>query len=413
METRLALVIVVDGLRASALGTYGNTTYPTPYLDALAARAVVIEWLLADSPHLSDFYRAAWSGHHSYLESNRKEEHILPEIIRQSGGRSWLMTDDFWVAEQARESGFAEVVLFEQQNAKSARKISETHFSRFFAQAIEQLAVWQKEVEENKVHGLLWVHLRGLGGPWDAPLAMRAQLLDEEDPTPLPIVEPPASLEIGDDPDELLSYQVSYGAQVELLDSCIAGFVEAFEELESSAPRITMLSGSRGFALGEHKLIGHSVEKLYSEQLHLPCLLLMGRRQDPLPRVGGFAHPADLFGTLLDWFGINNRSYNLTQSLLRYFSDDERLLRQVSLARHAEQRMIRTPAWMLRTSSEQGSESLYVKPDDRWEVNDVASRCPEIVEQLCQLLSECGFVNEEVMTLQGIELPKELISPQR
>ncbi len=36
METRLALVIVVDGLRASALGTYGNTTFPTPNFDSLA-----------------------------------------------------------------------------------------------------------------------------------------------------------------------------------------------------------------------------------------------------------------------------------------------------------------------------------------------------------------------------------------
>jgi len=31
---------------------------------------------------------------------------------------------------------------------------------------------------------------------------------------------------------------------------------------------------------------------------------------------------------------------------------------------------------------------LYGKPDDRWEVNDVADRCPEVVERLSAALDE-------------------------
>ena len=32
---------------------------------------------------------------------------------------------------------------------------------------------------------------------------------------------------------------------------------------------------------------------------------------------------------------------------------------------------------------------LYVKPDDRWEINDVANRCPDIVEQMTEQLQLC------------------------
>ncbi len=401
MESRLGLVIAVDGLRASALGTYGNTSFPTPYMDALAARSLVAEWLLGISPKLSDFYEAAWDGFAGKLQQARV--------------RTCLLTDDPWIADQARKEHFLEVILFEAPKVSSACRIEDTHFTRFFSQAIEQLASWQKEVAEKTEHGLLWVHLQGLTGPWDAPLEMRMRLLDEEDPEPLPIVEPPAVLPLGEDPDLLLSYQVGYGAQIELLDSCVSGFIEAFEAMEWSAPRLAMLVGSRGFALGEHGVIGHSVENLFSEQLHLPWIVHASGMEFPYPRVNGFAHPADLGATLLDWFGCQERSSNFAESLLKFASGDGGRLRQIALAQNPSgERMIRTPAWMLQASAETGSaEKLFVKPDDRWEVNDVASRCHEIVAKLHKLLDLCHESGEEGLDLHPIELPRELAEPHR
>ena len=62
MPNRNAIVIAVDGLRASALGAYGNTWHPTAALDRLASESLVFDWLIADSPQLAGFYRAAWFG---------------------------------------------------------------------------------------------------------------------------------------------------------------------------------------------------------------------------------------------------------------------------------------------------------------------------------------------------------------
>ena len=44
-----------------------------------------------------------------------------------------------------------------------------------------------------------------------------------------------------------------------------------------------------------------------------------------------------------------------------------------------QERAIRTPAWYLRKAE---PPELYAKPDDLWEVNNVAVRCQEVVECL-------------------------------
>ena len=55
---------------------------------------------------------------------------------------------------------------------------------------------------------------------------------------------------------------------------------------------------------------------------------------------------------------------------------------------------IRTAAWFLRSelpdddSGRPGKVELYAKPDDRWEANEVAARCPGVVEKLQLLLEE-------------------------
>ena len=63
------------------------------------------------------------------------------------------------------------------------------------------------------------------------------------------------------------------------------------------------------------------------------------------------------------------------------------------------ERAIRTPAWYLRKAE---PPELYVKPDDFWEVNDVAVRCQEIVE--C-LLDAADRFEQSIYSGSVAELP--------
>ena len=85
--------------------------------------------------------------------------------------------------------------------------------------------------------------------------------------------------------------------------------------------------------------------------------------------------------------------------LSRWHRPPESPWRDATISTSASARSIRTAAWCLREDIAQreaaGSDGatdvveLYVRPDDRWEANDVAKLCPEVVEELRAGLSAC------------------------
>jgi hypothetical protein len=72
------------------------------------------------------------------------------------------------------------------------------------------------------------------------------------------------------------------------------------------------------------------------------------------------------------------------QSLLPLAKGGNAPGRQLAVATASGQRAVRSPAWLLRESQADGEtrRELFAKPDDRWEVNEVSSRCGDVAEQL-------------------------------
>jgi hypothetical protein len=386
VENRLAVVIVVDGLRASALGAYGNTSFPTPLFDEFASQSLVIEWLLSTGPTLSDFYHGAFSG------------------IESAAAHRCLLTDDASIVGCAPSNLFQQVAVIEPGADRHAQGLEGTHAANFFTLAVEQLAAWKKEIEQDRRGALLWIHFSGLSGPWDAPIAMREDYLDEDDPPAPEFVVPPRDSRGVVDPDELLGYRVAYAAQVSVIEPCLAGFVQAFDELPFTGKKLAMLAGGRGFSLGEHGYVGHGCQTVYSEQLHLPLLVLPSEAGGPLSRATGFAQPADIGATVAHWISGDADSNPVGQSLIRFLESRPGHLRNVVIARNAAgESMIRTPAWLMKQGT---ATELFAKPDDRWEANDVATRCPDIVEQLSKHVEVLNAGNAE-------RLSDELTSPWR
>ncbi len=61
------------------------------------------------------------------------------------------------------------------------------------------------------------------------------------------------------------------------------------------------------------------------------------------------------------------------------------------------ERAIRTAGWFLRATAD--SQQLFLKPDDRYEVNEVADRCPEVVAELRAALDDFQQVAESPAAL--------------
>ena len=231
-------------------------------------------------------------------------------------------------------------------------------------------------------------------GPWDAPLVLQESLLDYEegDPAPYEHTEPP-SISLGEtqDPDTAYVIACAYAAQVMVLDDCIEMVRECLAEMQPKERWLTVVVGSRGFGLGEHGRVGVSDDDLFSEWLHVPMLWRFPDGLGALARSHFLVSHLDLLPTLLDWVGGSQQMPVVRcdgRSLLPLMRNEADPWREVLLAANATgQLAIRSSEWCLRhkpagMESGEAVAELYVRPDDRWEANDVASLCPEVVEHL-------------------------------
>ena len=190
---RCAILMIVDGLRPSALGPYGNTWFDTHSFNQLASKSLVFEQCITDCPDPMLGFNGLISGQHCCTTA---EDYSNPfDEISKGGVESVLITDSDRSSDIHER--FEKVIEVESNsNSKPAPDVSETGLANFFALAIQAI----REIDQPV---FLVLECSGLAGCWDAPMHLREQLRDEEDPDPLDLVVPPKLQfnEAADDPD--------------------------------------------------------------------------------------------------------------------------------------------------------------------------------------------------------------------
>lgn len=385
------LVAVVDGLRASALGAYGNTTFATPALDVFAAQCFVLDNCYAPAADLPTIYRALWPA--ANIPS-------LPRFFANHGYATSLVTDDQMLRSIAAASEFDDLLCGGPSTATSlpVRRVnnpSETAIANLFA-----IAAQAADSTPAGRPRLIWLHACGFYGAWDAPLEYQQMLLDEEDPPPVQAAEPPhVMLQPEDDPDIAFRFATAYAAQTMVLDECWESLMSALGEA-SANEWLVMLIGARGFPLGEHGRIGGVDTRLYAEQLHVPWMVRFPGGIGRLARSSSLTSHRDVFPTLTDAIGITLEQSQATSasiSVVQLAKTSCAPARDSLLATSASARAVRTSRWCLREDrgnarsaahDGNGRPELFVRPDDRWEANDVAKLCPDTVDELRPLLAD-------------------------
>jgi arylsulfatase A-like enzyme len=274
---------------------------------------------------------------------------------------------------------FADATVVATDVEQPAADVSQTGCASVLAVAAEHLEAWSQAAQADDK--LLWVHLHGYMGPWDAPQELRAALLEEDDPVPPTFVEPP-QFEATADQDAVLGYRAAYAAQTIVLDECVGGLLAALSAFGLDDSTLVVVIGCRGYALGEHGAVGGEVMSLYGETLHVPCLLRAPGLSPAPPRMTSLAQSADLMATLAAWFGLE-RVGNGGVDLLA-IANSGPTPRQFVAAHGADgEQTLRTPAWLLRVPPEGVGHAaidrprrpeLYVKPDDRWDRRSLRQR---------------------------------------
>jgi arylsulfatase A-like enzyme len=369
------LVIVVRGLHVGYVGCYGNDWIDTPALDGLAAEGVVFDRHIADRPDPAGAAHAWQTGRYGIPPAEGDAPPVEPEPDLAS---------------------LLHAVGVELRRVHTAERA---------VAAVKRLAAQDR--------GLVWLELGALLPPWDVPDEFLEPYLqaeggeeeDEENETeaedeplePLPDPEPGPLA-----PPEDVTFvrlQRTYAGAVTVLDGELGGLFEALGERSLLDDLLVVLTSDHGLPLGEHGVVGLCRPWPHDELIHLPLLVRLPGGAEAGRRVPALTQPVDLLPTLLDAFGLPPAPVH-GHSLLPLARGEREQVRPYACAGlrvgDAVEWALRTPEWgfLLPVSPAQDGPprvpQLYVKPDDRWEVNNVVQHHLELAEHLEQTLR--GFV---------------------
>jgi len=338
------LCISIDGLQSGTIGAYGNTWIQTPTLDSLACQSALFDRFYLSSIDLSNTLTELWQfppGYHKIL-----------------------LTDDAGVFLHENAGLFDEKHRLEpRRRSRPACRIEGTQFYRNMATVADLLRNRSGKPPFGKPL-LFWAHFEGFRGVWDFPMSYRERYQIDEDPDPYPDITLPSIVGKNIDPDAKQSVLEAYSGGVSVLDETLVGLLAFLDETGLAQNTVLLFMSVRGLSLGEHGIIGMS-EELYGENVHLPLFIRFPDGAFASFRSQTLLQPADLFGLL---------QHNEQQNDLPEEPDEVHPLLRIG------DEVIVTPDWFLYQKP--SGDELYVKPDDRWEINDVADRCPHVREQI-------------------------------
>lgn len=376
----------------------------------MAAEGIVLDQCFVDSQDIDRQLRSLWTGAHA-LQTDSLPWNLWHSYAAQHGDRATsadgpvsaarLLTDSREVAELASFMGCPQVTLVEPEMPN--QPASDTAHCC----VVELLATAASDLATGPA-GLVWIHSRGLRHAWDAPLAMRALFADPDDPEPPQDVEPPAiDIDATTDPDFVVGWGQVAAAQTTVIDEAISAIREAVAQRADAGSWSWLFTSLGGVPLGEHGRLGWGHPQLFGSELQTgtifvpPGGLPVGLRRPELFQLPDIA--ATLAGLLhIEWpdglWGRDALALGAAQSPDRWPS----ALRLAMVTDHLCC-WLRSPAWSAVLNNLDGDaalqaaqsemhgdvsgDKLFVKPEDRWEVSQIADRRRDILAVHRQLAS--------------------------
>ena len=400
------VVLSVDGWQQAYAGCYGNTWINTPELDRLASEAFVADFAMMGGVKLDDTAQAWWAGR-SAAWGNTGGGTIM-QALREQGVETVLLSDDAAMIEHPLAAHFQRLQPCHQPPpVTNAETVEQTQLAQFFTQAVEIGA----ELQQTGEPYCLWLHTASLNQAWDAPLDYRLPYLDDsDDELPKFFLPPCVKLPENYDPDQRLAYRRAYAGQVAVLDECVGAWLEELRELPAEEVPLVLVCGAGGFPLGEHLRVGAIDDALYGERIHFPLLVRFPDLTAAATRSRALIQSSDLAPTLAAYFELPADTLSGDGlNLLPLIHGEQESLRDRVLISSPTARALRTPAWYYCEPHDQPSE-LYVKPEDRWEVNEVSNRCQDLVPLFASALnSSFALLSQSVSPRQWPPLEGALL----
>jgi arylsulfatase A-like enzyme len=335
---------LLHGCPVSFLGAYGNEWVATPTLDRLAAEGVVFDAHFAAEP--------------GRLPGSLPGRSALVRSTRPANDAPAGYYADWGEVVDARPGG------------KDGSPLDS--LVRTLPGVLDTLA----GVSGSDWH--LGIELDTLLPPWHVPQDVFdvyvEELVEEGEAVGVePWTDPPTGWFDSDDEASWELLHRTFAAAMTVFDVKIGAVFDLLRERGLDRDTTWVFTAAAGFPLGEHGVLGYHRPWLHAELVHLPLIVRYPGGEYAGRRVGVFTKPEDL----------------------RDLSNLLRVQREVANSRSTmnggTEVSIRTAEWTylhplsVPTDDEPRKPMLFTRPDDRWEVNDLAARNPEVVEDLAAL----------------------------
>ncbi len=385
-----AVILSFDSLAANSLGCYGNVWIETPHWDRLATAGVVFDRHFADTvgPHSG----MAWAnGQHALTPANPSTPTSVGHGLRSSGVATKLIVAGELQTWQ-RHAEFDEIRTVEGKNEPGA-KPDEVPVAKLVQAG---LSAWNED-SFAKVPRLLWLHAPPPGHPPEGFDSLYFEDFEER------------GQQISELSDEARAeHPAVYAGSVSLLDHWLGELLAGIEAVGSDQPTLIIVMAAKGYLW--HPTTGSAKSDLQNPRLSLsdqciraPLVLKIDRddryRDFSCLRTNRLVQTCDLVPTLLDWFGVAPiipQPLLAGQSWLRELTEEVAPRSRLQIVDEGCLDAVRTADWLcvrdrflesvpdLSTSNPASRVSLFVKPEDIWDVNDVASQQPEVISELLE-----------------------------
>lgn len=401
------VVVSLDGLAAAALSGYGSSWNDTPAMDRMAAYGTVWDRLIVPSDDSIQVLKNFWSqsvGAQPWLSACQESGRV--ELFLNSGVQA------IQLAQLAGALGFDQCTLVEaipegSTELPESEEVEETALAKLLLPVLERLG--DTVAENSKDWSVLWVHSDTLTRCWDAPRSL-FPIDDEEDFDEAPVDQIDWSLEdfeqdsapgSGQDvnepttakppplfsgtlvpyfaippaahPDLVTSWMQTYGCQVRLLDRLLELLLDVIEPADGNIGLAVI--GISGFSLGQNGWIGHRAGAIRSPQIHVPAILWDG--QGLGIRVSGIRAVAEVAPWLRP---IRDPQQAIRPEPADWANEELSRLSAIRTDSLRADCVLTTNEWFF--VREANRSSLFLKPDDRDDSNDIADRCREVVDEL-------------------------------
>jgi arylsulfatase A-like enzyme len=302
------LVLVIDTLRADHVGWTNGNPELTPFLDSLAARAVVFRNAYSPSswtgPAVASLWTSRYQSQHrvsSLLTLFAERERTLADILRKHGwATGGFSANPLLSTELGYAQGFDRYEFRPPEG--TGMWLEKERAEELHAKALAWLDglgagvpafLYFQYMEPHFPYGppeeFKWKGLRRRGNPWDMLRTLGTMLHDKAR-----WKKPNA--------EELAVIQGLYEAEIMALDEQLRALFAALESRAFLRNAIVVVTSDHGEELGDHGGLGHG-HTLYNEVIRVPLLVLLPGQRERID-IDDVVSLVDVSPTLLDLVGI-------------------------------------------------------------------------------------------------------------